>query len=58
MIFNFVFFLSLTTGSGEEPSDVCGAGGGGGSEGADQGTDRKKLPAGAGEHPVEDPGQP
>uniref|UniRef100_A0A8C3B797 Fatty acid amide hydrolase 2 n=1 Tax=Cairina moschata TaxID=8855 RepID=A0A8C3B797_CAIMO len=31
----------------EKPSDVCGAGGGGGAEGANQGTVGEKLPAGA-----------
>lgn len=48
----------LFSGPGEEPPDVCCAWGGGGPEGADQGADRAQLPAGTGEHPVEDAGKP
>nr|BAE22878.1 unnamed protein product [Mus musculus] len=44
-------------GSGEKPFDVCGEGGSGSSEGADQRTNREKLPAGAGEQSAEDAGQ-
>uniref|UniRef100_A0A8C4PAK1 TSC22 domain family member 1 n=1 Tax=Dromaius novaehollandiae TaxID=8790 RepID=A0A8C4PAK1_DRONO len=45
-------------GSGEEPPDVRGAGGGGGPQRADQGADREELPAGAGEHAAKDARQP
>lgn len=45
-------------GPGEESPHVRCARGGGGPEGADQGTDRAQLAAGAGEHTAEDAGQP
>lgn len=51
--------MSLSvSGPGEESPDVRCAWGGGGPEGADQGADWAQLPAGAGEHPAEDTGQP
>lgn len=48
----------LSSGPGEEPSDVRRARGGGGPQGADQGADRAQHSAGAGEQPPENPGQP
>lgn len=48
----------VVTGSGKEPPDVCGARGGGDPQGADQGAGGEEQPAGAGELPAEESGQP
>lgn len=47
-----------SAGSRQKPLDVRGPRGGGGPEGADQGADREEQPAGAGEQPPQDAGQP
>lgn len=50
--------LPPTTGSRQEPPDVCRARGGGDPQGADQRAGGEEQPAGEGELPAEEPGQP